>query len=271
MAGFRHVLRALTGREDYSVWNTLRLNYMLFPSPVARCLPLKVGRHIDTKGLHRGGIVFDEGVLPHRFMLRLGISPWPIYSNRSMRTYLWFHSGAKMIVGDEVDINSGVRIVVTNGATLTLGNHCFVNQNSLLYCSRAITFGEHCTLGWDCQICDSDFHLLHNAARASIPNPTAPIVIGKGVWLANHVSVGKGCTIASHSIVASHSLVCKDLLVERALYAGIPAKLKRTGVTFITDHKEEARLRRRFSREQCPSIPYHVPDIEHTHSQDTAL
>lgn len=254
MAHLRHIFRALTGREGYSVWNTLRLNYRLFPQSVARRLPLKVGRHIDVKGVHRGCVEFGEGVEPHKFMLRLGVSPWPLYSNRSMHTYLWFHSGAKLIVGDDVDINSGVRIVITAGATLTLGNRFFVNQNSLLYCSQAITFDDCCTLGWDCQVCDSDFHLVCDTARNSVGRPTASIVVGEGVWLANRVSVGKGCTIAPHCIVASNSLVCRSLDMESALYAGIPAELKRTDVKYITDRKLESRLRRRFNREQCEEI-----------------
>lgn len=194
-------------------------------------------------------------------MLRLGVSPWPLYSNRSMNTYLWFHAGAQMVVGDEVDINSGVRIVVTAGATLTLGDRFFVNQNSLLYCSRAITFGNRCTLGWDCQVCDSDFHLICNTAEGNVSNPTAPIVVGDDVWLANRVTVSKGCTIASHDIVTSNSLVCHSLDTEGALYAGIPAELKRTDVAYVTDKKQESRLRRRFNREQCPKIPLTSDDV----------
>lgn len=254
MSHIRHILRALAGREGYSVWNTLWLNYRLFPRSVARCLPLKVGRHVDVRGVGRGSIVFSEGVVPHKFMFRLGVTPWPLYSNRSMHTYLWFHAGAKMVVGDEVDINSGVRIVVTAGATLTLGHRFFVNQNSLLYCSRAITFGDRCTLGWDCQVCDSDFHLVCHTAEGMVSNPTSPIVVGSDVWLANRVSVSKGCKLASHVIVASNSLVCHSLDVPSALYAGIPAELKRTDVAYITDRKLESRLRRRFTREPCATV-----------------
>lgn len=255
MASIRHFISALAGREGYSVWNTLRLNYLLFPRSVARRLPLKVGHHIDVKGLRKGSIEFREGIVPHKFMLRLGVSPWPLYSSHSMHTYLWFHTGAKMVVGDEVDINSGVRIVITSGATLTIGNRFFVNQNSLLYCSRAITFGHRCTLGWDCQVCDSDFHLVCNTVEGNVSNPTAPIVVGNDVWLANRVSLGKGCTIASRVIVASNSLVCHSLDTEAALYAGVPAELKRTDVAYVTDKKMESRFRRRFNHELCPKVP----------------
>ena len=261
MARIRHIIRALTGREGYSVWNTLWLNYRLFPRPVARCLPLKVGRHLDAKGLRRGCVTFREGVVPHKFMCRLGVSAWPLYSNRSMHTYFWFHSGATMILGDEVDINSGTRIVVTAGATLTLGNHFFVNQNSLLYCSKSISFGDDCTLGWDCQVCDSDFHLVCDTANGTVASPTAPVVVDKGVWLANRVSVGKGCTLAPHCIVASNSVVCKSLETEGALYAGVPAALKRTDVAYITDKKLESRLRRRFSRESASCLPLTPEEI----------
>lgn len=231
----------------YSLLRTYLLNYRLFPRDVARLLPIKVGRNVDTRGLRRGSIRFREGLQPHRFMVRLGVTPWPLYAERSMHTWLWLHAGATLVLGDDVDINGGVRVVVTSGATLELGDGFFVNQNSLLYCVRSIRFGNRCCLGWDCQVCDTDFHLLKDMQSGIVRNPTSPVTIGDDVWLAARVVVGKGVTIASGVVVAAGSVVSRSL-PEQGLYAGAPAVLKRRGVMRVTDKKEERRLRKAFRR-----------------------
>ena len=259
---WKSTLLALLGKAEYSLWNTLRVNYRLFPREVARLLPVKAGRHLDLKGLHRGSIVFREGIQPHKFMFRLGVSPWTLYSNKSMHTLCWFHAGAQLVVGDETDINSGCRLVITTKATVELGDHFFINQNSLIYCSRSIRFGQHCTLGWDCQVYDSDFHLCADARQGIVRNPVRPIVVGDDVWVANRCTLAKGTVIPSHSVVASHSLVTGDLSRVVAddtscghLFAGIPATLRRSGIMPISDNRTEAKLRRHFFRTDADFLP----------------
>lgn len=243
-------------RDGFSLWNTLWINWRVFPFAVARRLPLKVGRRVDVRGLRRGCVRLREGLEPHRYMVRLGYSPWPLYSNRSMRTWLWFHHGAVLTVGDDADFNSGCRLVITAQASLEVGDRFFVNQNSLIYCSRSIRFGDDCTLGWDCQVYDSDFHICRDMKTGEACNPVAPVMVSDNVWLANRVTVGKGSVIPSGSVVASGSLVNGDLnaQVEAAgrgddpgyLFAGTPARLKDKHLERITDKRQEAKLRRRF-------------------------
>lgn len=247
----RHLLQLITGKAPYSLWNTLRINYKVFPRSVARKLPIKAGHHLDAKGLSRGCIVLPADIPVHKYMLRLGVSPWPMYSNKSMYTWLWFHKGARLVVGDEVDINAGCRIVITANATAKLGNHFFVNQNSLIYCSRSISFGDYCTLGWDCQVYDSDFHICKERETGKTRNPFAPVQIGDNVWVANRSTISKGSVIPSNSIIASNSLVNDDLSLhhpEGGLFADIPATYKNNELTYVTDKKEEARLRKRFMK-----------------------
>lgn len=264
--------RVVTGRAGFSLWNTLKVNFSVFPFAVARKLPIKAGRHLDTKGLGKGAIRFRNGVTIHKYMLRLGVTPWPLYSNKAMHTWLWFHAGASLVVGDETDINSGCRFVLTAGATVETGDHFFINQNSLVYCSRSIRFGHHCTLGWDCQVYDSDFHLCLDGVRGVVKNPVREVLVGDNVWVANRCTIGKGSVVPSNAVVASGSLVNDDLaaqlaaalaevetddrkeIVENlegkgALFAGRPAQLKRLGVRYITDKRQESRLRRQFARE----------------------
>ena len=248
----RHFLQLLIGKAPYSLWKTLYVNYKVFPRATAKVLPVKVGHRVELKGLYKGCIVLPSGISPHKYMFRLGVSPWPLYSNKSMYTWVWFHKDAKLIVGDEVDINSGCRLVITANATVTLGNHFFINQNSLLYCSKSILFGDNCTLGWDCQAYDSDFHICQNKKTGETKSPFAPIRVGDNVWIANRTTIAKGSVIPSNSVIGSNSLVNNDLssFNEGGLFAGIPATLRKEGISYITDKKEEARLRKKYLHEK---------------------
>ena len=262
----KYKLRVLTGRAGFSLWNTLKVNFRVFPFAVARKLPVKAGHRLDMKGLYRGCIQLREGVSPHKYMVRLGVSPWPLYSPRSMRTFLWFHAGARLVLGDEVDINAGCRFVITAHAAVEVGSHFFINHCSLVYCSRSIRFGEHCTVGWECQVYDSDFHLCADTVGQVVHNPVRPVEVGDNVWIANRTTLSKGAVVPSHSVVASHSLVGKDLreLIPSSasagyLFAGIPAALIRTGIEPVCDKRTESRLRRQFSRTDVGSLPLPPP------------
>ena len=235
----------------YSLINTLLFNYRMFPRPVARLLPVKVGRRTDFKGLRRGSIVFREGAVIRKSMVRLGCSSWQLYSDRAMRTLLWMPGKSRLVLGNDVDFCTGSRVVITSGAELSVGNDFFLNQNSLIYCSKSISFGDHCTVGWDSQIYDCDFHVCFDADAGEPVNPVGPVRIGDNVWIANRCTIAKGSVIPSDSVVASNSLVNKDfsyLSSKGNLIAGMPAALKRTGISRIFDRKEETRLRRKYLR-----------------------
>lgn len=245
MASLRYILKVVSGKAGFSLWNTWRVNKCLFPHPVAKLMPVKVGRHVDLRGLERGSIVFRDGVKPHKYMLRIGCESWPMYSPKSMVTWMWFHKGATLVVGDECDFCAGSRLVITANASVCVGDDFFINNNALLYCTRSIVAGDHCCIGWDAQVYDSDFHLVESSeAPADVLNPPAPVAIGDNVWISNRCTVAKGSVIPSNSVIASGSLVNKVLGVP-GLYAGTPAVLKKEGVQRIWDKKIESKLRKR--------------------------
>lgn len=245
MSSFRYILKVVSGRAGFSLWNTLRVNYRVFPRETARLLPIKAGRHIDLRGLEKGSITFREGVTPHKYMLRIGCESWPMYSPESMKTWFWFHKGATLNVGDECDFCIGSRVVITAGAGISVGDGFFINNNALLYCTRHIEAGDHCCIGWDAQVYDSDFHLVESSgAPSEVLNPPAPVAIGDNVWISNRCTVAKGSVIPSNSVIASGSLVNRALDVP-GLYAGTPAVLKKEGVQRIWDRKIESKLRKR--------------------------
>ena len=63
-------------------------------------------------------------------------------------------------------------------------------------------------------------------------NPNEDIIIGNHVWVACKAIILKGAVISNNSIVGACSLVNKKFYEENVLLAGIPAQIKKHGITW---------------------------------------
>ena len=114
----------------------------------------------------------------------------------------------------------GVRVVVDSGR-LTIGHSTNVNGLTKILVAEEVTIGADCTLSWDVQILDNDFHRL---TVDGVERPmSAPVRIGDRVWIGTGAIVLKGVTIGDGAVVAAGAVVTSDV-EPRAIVAGIPAK-----------------------------------------------
>lgn len=90
--------------------------------------------------------------------------------------------------------------------------------------NTSIKIGKNCMFSSDIEIRTSDGHAIYDINTKELCNPDQDIIIGEHVWIGHGVSVLKGCTIASNTIIGTHSVVTKDCVSENSIYAGIPAK-----------------------------------------------
>lgn len=95
---------------------------------------------------------------------------------------------------------------------------------------KKITIGQDCMFSAGIYISTTDFHSIFNTETNERLNPAKDVLIGKHVWLAHGVSVLKGSAIADHIIVGKSSTVTGKLIQTNSIYAGIPAKMVKTGV-----------------------------------------
>jgi acetyltransferase-like isoleucine patch superfamily enzyme len=114
------------------------------------------------------------------------------------------------------------------GARLTLGDGVGLS-NSTIVCARVVTIGDEVLVGGGSRIYDTDFHSLDPAERARPGNPgsrTAPVIIGRGVFVGGHCIVLKGVTIGAGSVVGAGSVIRRDV-PEGEVWAGNPARFLR--------------------------------------------
>jgi acetyltransferase-like isoleucine patch superfamily enzyme len=110
------------------------------------------------------------------------------------------------IVVESCSFESGVRLEVYPGATLTIGKGVYLNRNVHVVTAGAVTIGPGTKIGWDTVIMDTDLH-----GHSEKPAQAKPIVIEENVWIGCRVIVLKGVRIGAGAIVGAGAVVTKDV------------------------------------------------------------
>lgn len=235
---------------SYNVLKTLYVNFCIFPLKVAVKLPLQIGWRVEFQHLYKGCIKLDDNVRLNRYMVKIGITSFPMISTKSNYTLIRFAKNGTMSFGNDVLIHNGVSLITSEGGNIRIGSDCVINQRTKIYSQKTVTIGNHCRLGWECQVMDSDCHLVYNDNKKTIGNPIGEVYIGDNVWLASRVSVMKGVTIPSFSIVSGNSVVLKsfaDITTKGNFFVGSPAVLKATGVYRLLNNAFEMQMKNHFA------------------------
>ena len=234
---------------SYNILKTIYLNLRLFPLHTAIKLPLKIGYRVDIHGLYRGCIQFKPGIKIKRYMIRIGISEYPMVSTKGLYTLLRFGRNGLIEFGDKILIHNGVSLIVSENGKISIGSDCLINQLTKIYANSLVKIGDHCRIGWECQLLDSDCHLIYNDVKRRIQSPISPIEIGNNVWIASRTTILKGVTIPPYSIISGNSLVnksFKDIETTGNLFIGSPATLKATGLFRLLNEKFETEMKQYF-------------------------
>ncbi|MBN8419162.1 MAG: acyltransferase [Verrucomicrobia bacterium] len=159
-------------------------------------------RHCRTRGVTMGGKGYVSG-------------EWPDILNHGS-----FHLGAGFCFRS---FRTKTRIDVFKGATLSIGDGCFINDGVNICCSTAITIGPHVKIADWAVLYDTDFHPVAPAEKVR----SEPITIGKNVWIGARVMILPGATIGDHSVIAAGAIV-RGEIPPRSIAAGVPAKVIKT-------------------------------------------
>ena len=249
MYSFMKTLKKIFHVFSYNILKTIYFNFRVLPFHEARHLPIKIGYHVDIIGLCKGCVRINKKNKLRRGMIKLGITPLPMISTKGQYTLLRFNKGGRMIFGENVHIHNGVSLIVSEGGMINIGSDSMINQHTKIYANKAVNIGNHCRIGWECQILDSDCHLVYNDNKKTISTPIHPIHIGDNVWIASRSTIMKGVTIPSFSIISGNSLVNRsfaDITTSGNIFAGSPATLKATGFYRLLDGKFEFEMKQHF-------------------------
>ncbi len=121
------------------------------------------------------------------------------------------------VFGDHIFI--GVR-----DSCLEIGKDSSFNDGLKIIANKSkIILGEKVRVGWGCTFIDSDLHPLIDMVRNKPIQKSAPIILGRGVWVGHDCIVAKGTKLAENITVSSGSVVKGRFGEPNTIIGGNPA------------------------------------------------
>jgi maltose O-acetyltransferase len=117
-------------------------------------------------------------------------------------------------------IANGVQLLNTH--EIEIGNDVYLSYYAWLNGLGGLTLEDEVVIGPYVTI-STLTHCYKNSSFRFAGAQSAPVKIGRGSWLASHVSVSYGVTIGSGCLVAANSAVTKDI-PDGMIAGGVPAK-----------------------------------------------
>ena len=132
----------------------------------------------------------------------------------------------KIIIGNEVAMDTDCRFVSANNAVLRLENGCCLGNNCVFNAGTNITVGKNSLIAGYCHIQSSNHGISKNQLIKDQKHNYGEIDIGKDCWLGNRVIVTSGVKIEDGAVVGAGSVVTKNL-ESYTINAGVPTKFIR--------------------------------------------
>lgn len=161
-------------------------------------------------------------------MIHIGISNGSFDCGKNTRTTLQLQKGSKLVFKGRVAIASGA--IINNGGTLVFGKNFSSNFGLFVTCSKKISFGDNCLLGWNNHFLDNNGHRIFDDL-GHVTSAAKEINIGNNVWITSETHFLPGATIGDGCVVGYKSFVHKDLSGNRCtLIVGNPASVIRSNI-----------------------------------------
>jgi acetyltransferase-like isoleucine patch superfamily enzyme len=139
----------------------------------------------------------------------------------------------RLIIGDGVRYRGHILINSGSNQTIRIGARSTF-QNVYLLCSEGknITIGEECMFSREIEVRTTDAHSVIDVATGQRINAPGDIAIGDHVWIGLRSIIQPGVHIANDVIVGALSFVSKSIDESSVVAAGVPAEIKKRGVTW---------------------------------------
>ncbi|MFB0500161.1 MAG: DapH/DapD/GlmU-related protein [Candidatus Hadarchaeaceae archaeon] len=137
---------------------------------------------------------------------------------------LWVRDNARIVIGDNCHIEKFVRLNTGLNGCIELGKNTYVGKFSIINSFDHVTVGPYGLISGNVMIIDAGHDTKMGKLMNEQDTQTAPIEIGKNVWLAWGSTVLKGTKIGDGAVIGAGSVVTKDIK-PYAIAVGAPARV----------------------------------------------
>ena len=135
----------------------------------------------------------------------------------SLNTELTLDKGARIKIGNKLNMRGSARIRVRESASLTIGNNAYINVNSMIVCHDNIEIGDDVQFGPNVQIYDHDHDYRAEGGVKAGKYKTSPVKIGNNVWIGANAVILRGTIIGDNCVVAAGTVVHKGIYQSNSL------------------------------------------------------
>jgi acetyltransferase-like isoleucine patch superfamily enzyme len=121
------------------------------------------------------------------------------------------------------DLRLGRNVTFYNPSKVHIGSHVYIALGCWFMAGETITVDDEVMFGPYCVIASSTHTRVDRSFRYG-PADTAPIRVGRGAWIAGHVTVTAGTAIGEGTLVAAGAVVTGDIPAD-VVAAGVPARV----------------------------------------------
>jgi len=137
-----------------------------------------------------------------------------------------WRGGGRLEVGElTYRLGAGIIVRASHGGVVKLGKQVTLRRLITLHAYERVEIGDFSRIGEMVTIRDHNhFSELEGVPGAHKGFKSAPIVIGKNVWIGVKATIMPGVSIGDNAIVGANAVVTKDV-PPGAVVAGVPARV----------------------------------------------
>jgi acetyltransferase-like isoleucine patch superfamily enzyme len=137
------------------------------------------------------------------------------------------HGFRSITVGQRVTLSDDVSLETSGDGRIVLGSHTWLSRGVVLAARSLIEIGDHTMVGEYSSLRDFDHGLaLNGVPMARQPVSSAPVRLGRDVWIGRGAAILKGATVGEGAVIGANAVVTRDIEAY-SICAGVPAKLLR--------------------------------------------
>lgn len=138
-------------------------------------------------------------------------------------------NNCRIIIEDNVRFVGPCKVIMGNNSTLIIRNNAGIRGVEFNLNGAKIEIGELCMFSYGIVLRNHDSHRILNPETKEVLNPPKDIILGKHVWIAQNVTILKGCQIGDNSVIGFGSIVTKGC-APGSIMTGVPARVVKENI-----------------------------------------